>query len=177
MLRNHVRRSAANGTLYDLVCLNSSTLNKFLLSISSRAKPYKYCCPRCSSRTCSLPCQKRHKQWASCSGLRDPAAYIKRSDLATPKGIDHDYNYLTSIERQLDTAERDCESRGILLFDNNRNGAGKKRHQSAKGEVVLESAIKQRRVVVDKAPKGLSRQKQNATRWDKKYVITTVLSG
>ncbi|KAL8902770.1 MAG: hypothetical protein Q9207_004398 [Kuettlingeria erythrocarpa] len=110
------------------------------------------------------------------NGLRNPAAYIKRSDLATPKGIDHDYNYLTSIERQIDTAERDCESRGILLFNDNRNDAGKKRHQAAKGEVALESAIKQRRVVVDKAPKGISRQKQNATRWDKKAkrIIWTV---
>ncbi|KAL8754127.1 MAG: hypothetical protein Q9184_005210 [Pyrenodesmia sp. 2 TL-2023] len=129
------------------------------------AKPYKYCCPRCSSRTCSLPCQKRHKQWASCNGLRDPAAYIKRSDLATAKGIDHDYNYLTSIERQIDTAERDCEARGILLFE---ESAKSKRSQPVKGAVALENAIKQCRVVVDRAPKGMSRQKQNATYWDKR---------
>lgn len=138
---------------------------RLLLNPSSHAKPYKYCCPRCSSRTCSLPCQKRHKQWASCSGLRDPAAYVKRSDLATPKGIDHDYNYLTSIERQIDTAERDCESRGILLFD---ESAKRKRSQPVKGAVALENAIKQCRVVVDRAPKGMSRQKQNATYWDKR---------
>ncbi|KAL8931063.1 MAG: hypothetical protein Q9208_000165 [Pyrenodesmia sp. 3 TL-2023] len=115
----------------------------------------------------------RHKQWASCSGLRDPTAYIKRSELATPKGIDHDYNYLTSIERQIDTAERDCESRGILLFD---ESAKSKRNHPVKGAVALENAIKQRRVVVDKAPKGISRQKQNATYWDKraKRIVWTV---
>ncbi|KAL8994232.1 MAG: hypothetical protein Q9188_007126 [Gyalolechia gomerana] len=110
----------------------------------------------------------RHKQWASCSGIRDPSAYVKRSDLATPKGIDHDYNYLTSIERQFDIAERDLESRGILLYDENQNGAKKRGYKPVRGQVPLENAIKQCRVVVDKAPKGMSRQKQNATCWDKK---------
>ncbi|KAI4118774.1 MAG: hypothetical protein LQ345_001234 [Seirophora villosa] len=131
-------------------------------------KPYKYCCPRCSARTCSLPCFQRHKQWASCTGIRDPAAYVKRSDLATPKGIDHDYNYLTSIERQLDSAERDCASRGILLFGEGQNDAKMKGYNPVKGEVSLENAIKRCRVVVDRAPKGMSRQRQNTTYWDKK---------
>ncbi|KAL9025742.1 MAG: hypothetical protein Q9196_005487 [Gyalolechia fulgens] len=112
----------------------------------------------------------RHKQWASCSGIRDPAAYVKRSDLATPKGIDHDYNYLTSIERQFDIAERALESRGIRLYDENRRGARKRGLKSVRGQLPLENAIKQRRVVVDKAPKGMSRQKQNATCWDKNAI-------
>ncbi|KAL9593020.1 MAG: hypothetical protein Q9179_006159 [Wetmoreana sp. 5 TL-2023] len=111
-------------------------------------KPHKYCCPRCWSRTCSLPCSKRHKQWASCNGLRDPAAYIKRKDLATPKSIDHDYNYLTSIERQLDSAERHAKSRGILLYSDNQDEARRKAHKPAKGEVPLQNAIKQNRRIV-----------------------------
>ncbi|KAL8802970.1 MAG: hypothetical protein Q9182_003458 [Xanthomendoza sp. 2 TL-2023] len=134
--------------------------------------PYKYCCPRCSSRTCSLTCIKRHKQWASCNGIRDPAAYLKPRELATPKGIDHDYNYLTSIERQLDNAERNADSRGILLYSDNQ----KKLHHPVKGEVPLENAIKQCRVVIDRAPKGMSRHKQNETHWDRraKRIIWTV---
>ncbi|KAL8732515.1 MAG: hypothetical protein Q9166_002729 [cf. Caloplaca sp. 2 TL-2023] len=106
-------------------------------------------------------------------GIRDPTTYLKRSDLATPKGIDHDYNYLTSVERQLDNAERNAQSGGILLY----NGDQRKRlHQPAKGEVPLENAIKQCRIVVDRAPKGMSRQKQNETHWDRraKRIIWTV---
>ncbi|KAL8714320.1 MAG: hypothetical protein Q9220_001651 [cf. Caloplaca sp. 1 TL-2023] len=138
--------------------------------------PYRYCCPRCSSRTCSLPCTKRHKQWASCNGIRDRAAYVKRCDLATPKAIDHDYNYLTSIERQLDNAERDAESRGINLYFSKRIEAQKRAQQPAKGQMPLEAAIRRCRVVVDKAPKGMSRQKQNNTHWDRraKCVVWTV---
>ncbi|KAL8743829.1 MAG: hypothetical protein Q9190_003854 [Brigantiaea leucoxantha] len=133
--------------------------------------PHKYCCPRCSARTCSLPCLKRHKQWAACSGTRDPTVYIKRAELATPRGIDHDYNYLTSIERQLDKAERDAEARGIML-DNGlpmENGWRIKRsHGPAKGEIFLKQAFQERRIVVDKAPDGMSRHKQNKTFWHKK---------
>ncbi|KAL8840652.1 MAG: hypothetical protein Q9176_003765 [Flavoplaca citrina] len=95
----------------------------------------------------------RHKQWASCNGLRDPATYVKRSDLITPKGIDHDYNYLTSIERQLDTAERDAESKGILLYEGKQDGLKAKVHQPSKGELPLQNALKQCRIVVDRAPK------------------------
>ena len=142
--------------------------------VSSHIKPYRYCCPRCSSRTCSLPCLKRHKQWASCNGARDPATYVKRSDLATPKGIDHDYNYLTSIERQFDLAERDCESRGILLYDEVEKGGRKRAHKITKGEVPLGDAIRERRIVVDRAPKGMSRQKQNATFWDRRCVPSSI---
>ncbi|KAL8673175.1 MAG: hypothetical protein Q9168_002404 [Polycauliona sp. 1 TL-2023] len=118
----------------------------------------------------------RHKQWASCNGVRDPATYIKRSDLATPKSIDHDYNYLTSIERQLDNAERDAESKGILLFDGKQDGQKPKAHQQAKGELPLQNAIKRCRIMVDRAPKGMSRQKQNETKWDRKgkRVVWTV---
>ncbi|KAL8777796.1 MAG: hypothetical protein Q9194_002354 [Teloschistes cf. exilis] len=138
--------------------------------------PYKYCCPRCSSRTCSLNCLKRHKQWASCNGIRDRAAYVRRKDLATPKAVDHDYNYLTSIERQLDIAQRHAESRGISLY-HDRQAEERKRHgKPTKGEVPLRAAIQEHRVMVDRAPKGMSRQKQNKTYWDsrKKRIVWTV---
>ena len=39
----------------------------------------KYCCPRCSLKTCSLPCVKQHKERDKCSGIRDKTEYIKIS--------------------------------------------------------------------------------------------------
>ncbi|KAL8664929.1 MAG: hypothetical protein Q9202_002638 [Teloschistes flavicans] len=146
------------------------------LCMICHTNPYKYCCPRCSSRTCSLTCLKRHKQWASCNGIRDRAAYVKRKDLATPRAVDHDYNYLTSIERQLDIAERHAESRGICLYNDRQAEARKKAGKPTKGEIPLRAAIQQNRVMVDTAPKGMSRQKQNKTHWDsrKKRIVWTV---
>lgn len=83
---------------------------------------------------------------------------MKRADLATPKGIDHDYNYLTSIERELDYAEKNALSRGFVLEDEKRRSK-----HPAKGETQLNSALERCRVIVTKAPKGMTRSKQNGT--------------
>ena len=87
---------------------------------------------------------------------------MKRSDLATPKGIDHDYNYLTSIERELDHAEKNALSRGFLLEEE------KKSRRPVKGETKLSAAFERRRVIVTKAPKGMTRSKLNGTICSKK---------
>ena len=120
--------------------------------------------------TCSLPCIKRHKHWAQCNGVRDPTVYIKQKDLATTKGIDHDYNYLTSIEREIDLAEKNATGRGVVLDGDVR--PRKQRYE--KGEVNLKKALEKCGAIVMKAPKGMSRSKQNETHWDKRYVVFAV---
>ena len=82
---------------------------------------------------------------------------MKRSDLATPKGIDHDYNYLTSIERELDFAEKNAISRGFVLEEERRS------KQPVKGETKFKAALERCGVIVTKAPKGMTRSKQNGT--------------
>ncbi|KAK7977922.1 zinc finger domain-containing protein [Apiospora saccharicola] len=75
----------------------------------------KYKCPRCHANTCSLPCVKKHKKWSSCNGERDPTVYMPPSQLRTDAGIDHDYNFLTKIERSLEQTEKLLiHERGIL---------------------------------------------------------------
>jgi len=135
-------------------------LSRLTTVLNSHVKPHNYRCPRCSTLTCSLPCIKRHKQWAECNGVRDPSAYIKHKDLATPKGIDHDYNYLTSIERELDHAEKNATSRGVVLEEDVRPRG----QRYGKGEMALEAAFERCGVTVVRAPKGMSRSKLNATR-------------
>ncbi|KAG8527714.1 uncharacterized protein KY384_007868 [Bacidia gigantensis] len=119
----------------------------------------------CKILTCSLPCVKRHKLWAQCSGVRDPAAYIKHSNLVTPAGIDHDYNYLTSIEREFDKAEREASVRGIILDE----PSDQKRSGPAKGEVPLNATLERSEIIVAKAPKGMHRSKTNRTKWVKQH--------
>lgn len=36
----------------------------------------KYCCPRCSRRTCSMACSNQHKSVDACSGTRDRTAFV-----------------------------------------------------------------------------------------------------
>lgn len=116
-----------------------------------------YRCPRCSTRTCSLPCYKRHQQRAQCSGQRDPTAFVKRSDLATPAGIDRDYNFLVGIERALERGERDAQDGRLLAGDSSN-------HSKAQEKAHLATRIQAAGVMVEYAPLGMSRQQINKTR-------------
>ena len=52
-------------------------------------------------------------------------------------------------------------SRGVVLLD----GEGKKKDTLVKGEVNLKAALERCGVIVARAPKGMSRNKRNGTRW------------
>ncbi|OQE32593.1 hypothetical protein PENFLA_c001G08779 [Penicillium flavigenum] len=146
--------------------------------------PPKYRCPRCSTRTCSLPCTRRHKLWSQCSGVRDPAAYLKRSDLNTESAFDRDFNFITGIERTLERAEREVDNRGIDISggvqadDGNPEGLAhptasrKRKHPNqglAKGEAAFLRGAENAGVRVLRAPKGMSRNKQNGSRLHPKH--------
>ncbi|KAJ5980678.1 hypothetical protein N7481_007976 [Penicillium waksmanii] len=153
--------------------------------------PPKYRCPRCSTRTCSLPCTRRHKLWSQCSGVRDPAAYLKRSELATASAFDRDFNFISGIERSLERAERDAENRGIDLAqtaaesaDAGGGGGGeqaqntgavagqKRKHPGGglvKGEAGFLRGAEAGGVRVVRAPRGMSRNKANGSRWHPKH--------
>ncbi|KAJ5356617.1 hypothetical protein N7517_011226 [Penicillium concentricum] len=146
--------------------------------------PPKYRCPRCSTRTCSLPCTRRHKLWSQCSGVRDPAAYLKRNELNTESAFDRDFNFITGIERGLERAEREVDNRGIDLTggpqpdDGNPEGfqhpaaSRKRKHPNqglAKGEAAFLRGTETAGVRVLRAPKGMSRNKQNGSRLHPKH--------
>lgn len=136
-----------------------------LTSPCSHIHPLKYKCPRCAIQTCSLACVKRHKLWSQCSGVRNPAAYRKRTELATPASVDQDYNFITTVERSLQRADNDVEQRGIDL-------AEESRRKLIKGQARLNVEIAKSGAVVLKAPAGLSRNKQNRTHWDNRCFLS-----
>ncbi|EFE34550.1 HIT finger domain protein, putative [Trichophyton benhamiae CBS 112371] len=127
--------------------------------------PLTQLCAIC--RTCSLACSKRHKLWSQCSGVRDPAEYLKRNELATPAAFDKDFNFLTSIERSLERAEVDAETRGIDLVPNSDpdGGKAKQRGDMARGELPLQRGMENSGVRIVKAPKGMTRNKLNTSHW------------
>ncbi|CAK1358046.1 Box C/D snoRNA protein 1 [Cercospora beticola] len=138
-----------------------------LCSICYENKP-KYRCPRCQTKTCSLPCTQKHKQRASCNGVRNPAEYIKRSQLATPVGIDRDYNYLKSVERSIDVANRDSEVRGVDVVE---RAATRSIARARHPESNLSKYLDENRIEVQNAPEGMSRRKANQTRSTKRHQI------
>ncbi|PPJ51742.1 hypothetical protein CBER1_08207 [Cercospora berteroae] len=138
-----------------------------LCSICYENKP-KYRCPRCQTKTCSLPCTQKHKQRASCNGVRNPAEYIKRSQLATPVGIDRDYNYLKSVERSIDVANRDSEARGVDVVE---RAATRSIARARHPESNLSKYLDENRIEIQNAPEGMSRRKANQTRSTKRHQI------
>ncbi|KAK7193798.1 hypothetical protein DPSP01_011852 [Paraphaeosphaeria sporulosa] len=147
--------------------MSDDALLSDLCSICNTAQ-FKYRCPGCSARTCSLPCYKRHQQWAQCNGKRDPTKFVKKSQLATPAGIDHDYNFLTGIERGLEKAEKQLQGQGL--------GSRPDPRRHGQGRLASDEHFAEAGVTVIRAPKGLSRQKDNKSHRNKKqkHIVWTV---
>ena len=135
--------------------------HRFPLTKASHLNRPRYKCPRCTLQTCSLACVKRHKLWSQCSGARNPAAYRKRHELATPSSIDQDYNFITRLERTIERADDQTQERGIKLNEN--------RRKQVKGEARREAEIQQTGAIVFKAPPGMSRALQNKSKWDNRH--------
>ncbi|KAL1653401.1 Box C/D snoRNA accumulation [Didymella pomorum] len=80
---------------------------------------------------------------------------MKKSELATPAGIDHDYNFLSGIERDLEKADKSVAEKGLDVGLN----ARPKGDQSQRMDWQFSAAG----VKVIRAPKGMSRSKENKT--------------
>ncbi|KNG51334.1 HIT finger domain containing protein [Stemphylium lycopersici] len=139
---------------------------------TSNINKFKYRCPGCDARTCSLPCYKRHQQWAQCSGKRDPTKFVKKSQLVTPAGIDHDYNFLSGIERNLEKAEKVA---GATTATAPSDGLSNRQRAGVPyGKLEAAASVK-----IIRAPQGLSRQKENkshmsATKKASRNIVWTV---
>lgn len=75
----------------------------------------------------------------------------------TPAGIDHDYNFLTEIERDIEKAEH-----GLANSDDSTT-RGSWSHQQKTDEVKYQLLEASSGVIIIRAPKGLSRQMENKT--------------
>ncbi|QDS74632.1 hypothetical protein FKW77_009133 [Venturia effusa] len=114
-------------------------------------------------------CVKRHKEWHQCSGKRDPTAKVPKAQLFTPAGIDHDFNFITGIERSRASLETKLPQSKRL------EGSALRAGIASKNKNVRER-LDLTRVTIEWAPMGLSRQKLNQSKWSKKtrQIVWTV---
>ncbi|KAI1198647.1 hypothetical protein F5X97DRAFT_299073 [Nemania serpens] len=148
-----------------------------------RTQAPRYKCPRCAARTCSLPCVKKHKNWSSCNGERDPTAFVTLDKLKTDAGIDHDYNFLTKIERSVERAERVLrEDRDILAQDVSNPPPHKKTRFNkgqSRGKTTVDDGLRkwdrnamhrmrELGIHVSSVPYGMTRFKDNKTSWNRR---------
>ncbi|KAF2667446.1 hypothetical protein BT63DRAFT_480412 [Microthyrium microscopicum] len=147
-----------------------------LCSVCHTEQP-KYRCPRCSTRTCSLECSQRHKKRAPCSGVRDPTAFIKKSDLATPQGVDHDYNFISGLERNLEKYD--------LRKIQPRYGYGQPDQKARREQAKVNKTNHERKKFLDasrssgvkllRAPAGMQRALDNSSRVLKRDTRSSVI--
>jgi hypothetical protein len=101
------------------------------------------------------------------------------SELATPSGIDHDYNFLHSIEHRISRSEKvlveDLELVTREELDRARRGEdedGWKRRnkdKEAPGEVCIAKVLGEMGCKVLTAPKGMRRNKENTSNWNRRH--------
>jgi hypothetical protein len=100
------------------------------------------------------------------------------SELATPSGIDHDYNFLHSIEHRLERSgkllveEIDAMSKGELECA--RKGEDEERWRRShvkeeRGAVNVARKLREMKCNVITAPKGMRRNKENTSSWNGKH--------
>ncbi|KAI0865378.1 hypothetical protein F4860DRAFT_461163 [Xylaria cubensis] len=148
-----------------------------------RIQEPRYKCPRCGARTCSLPCVKKHKTWSSCNGERDSTVFVSLDKLKTDAGIDHDYNFLTKIERSVERAERVLrEDRDIIPQEGSQPPPHKKARFNkgqSRGRTTVDdgprkwdrNAINRLRdlgIHVSSLPYGMTRAKENKSSWNRR---------
>lgn len=132
---------------------------------------FKYKCPRCSIKTCSLACSKAHKSQTSCSGIKD-LQYAKTitdvSELMT------DVKYLSGMINSLNTVSK--KNYNLLTEANSSNTITTKEETIEEIVASKEKKLKNfaklckkfRAVTFEKCPTNLSRFKENQSYCDSK---------
>lgn len=140
----------------------------------------KYTCPRCSARTCSLPCSKAHKSNTGCDGTRDPAKFVTLTEFGQGDW-GGDYAYLESGRRKIADWGKDLPATPSHASHGTRGGrGGHERGQGGKkrGPPKLEGLrreLEARGVEVEFMPEGMGRRKLNQSTWNPKYVQALVM--
>ncbi|CAF0847562.1 unnamed protein product [Brachionus calyciflorus] len=69
---------------------------------------FKYKCPRCGLKTCSLECCRAHKEQTGCSGQRDKTKFVSKEEFNESTLI-NDYRFLEEQSRLIDAYQRASE--------------------------------------------------------------------
>ncbi len=66
---------------------------------------FKYTCPRCNLKSCSLECCRQHKLNTGCNGQRDKTKFIKKEEFNEIELL-NDYKFLEEQANIIDAAHR-----------------------------------------------------------------------
>ncbi|KAJ1961850.1 Box C/D snoRNA accumulation [Dispira parvispora] len=113
--------------------------------------PFKYKCPGCLVRTCSLACSQQHKKQSSCTGQRSKTHYLPLK-VFTDNDLVSDFHFLQDGMRLADRSGKDNQGHHPKKF-NKGYLSDLKRHAGRRGVKLAVMA------------KGMHRRKKNQSRW------------
>lgn len=118
---------------------------------------YKYTCPGCNLKTCSVKCCKEHKILKNCNGVRDKTKYIKLTEFSE-KELLSDYTFLEEQSRLIDSTKRDT------LLANNKRREG---DVTPSMDYLRKLAFQKYSIYLKFMPKNSTKRLNNKTRFDK----------
>ncbi|KAL7753946.1 Box C/D snoRNA accumulation [Sorochytrium milnesiophthora] len=125
----------------------------------------RYQCPRCSLRSCSLPCVKKHKVDKACDGQRSLTDFVPLSEY-DENNMMSDYSFLENGARIADNAIRDNQRHGAL-----QSRAAPQRHRLSSRQHCLLQGVKQHGTHLVFLPKGMSRPSTNRSSFNTRTQI------
>ena len=133
-----------------------------------------YTCPRCATRTCSLPCSATHKTRMDCSGVRDKTKFVPMNRYTYGTMMD-DYVFLEDVGRRVSESGEDIVRNGYRMLRGRRGrgpvGPGRPgRGSHEKKRDMLKLQLELRDIEMDLLPSGMERRKLNRSTWDPKCV-------
>lgn len=112
-----------------------------------RSVAFRYVCPRCAKRTCSVACCQMHRKESGCDGRKQPTDNLKVAEM-NDASMKRDYNFLEKVSRSVEAAARTrCQ-------DSRRKNRARHR---------LAQAIEHRGSRLRLCPSGLSLAQKNTT--------------
>lgn len=133
---------------------------------------FKYKCPACGTKTCSLVCVKKHKLQFECSGHVDATKYVPMSNIKEDSNVlvQRDYNFLLTLGRKIDLFKTDTYQAAKPVFQKRRTkfNNNNKLKQRKLNDGINSNMINKGDVKVLQMPPGMQRAKNNKTFFDKK---------
>lgn len=156
-----------------------------LLCEVCKENDFKYKCPKCFKKTCSLQCAKDHKANDNCTGEKyNSLEYYSSETLKSADDAKHesnhlvqrDFNFLNNMKREFELHKRDgkLKNKRILQTATSYNSNANKRPRYNNDISTVGDAqgagcnrIIRRGVNCLLLPRGMQRSLQNKSKWDK----------
>ena len=84
----------------------SNSNDQIILCEICKINPYKYNCPRCLMKTCSIECSKKHKKKYNCNGIKDKFTLTNKQEDYTEKTFHRDIQYLNNTIKDINISNR-----------------------------------------------------------------------